>query len=132
MVTFGTRNVSNFHFHFLGLFSQNLIRLGQIRHSLMQPITKMSLKIDLLLPQNSSFQFQLRYSVTKVLKPIAFSTFSSVWRCDYVWVDSSCHSGSLYLRHNIELGEGDIRIGTYCTLSNVSKKSTGFDQISIE
>ena len=50
-----------------------------------------------------------------------------VWRCGCIWVDSFCHSGTLYLRHNIELGGWDIRIGIYCTLSNVFEISTGFD-----
>ena len=54
--------------------------------------------------------------------------FNVVWRCECIWVDSSCHPGSLYLTHNIEFEEGDVRIGTYCTLSNVLKILTGFDQ----
>ena len=54
-----------------------------------------------------------------------------VWRCDCNWVDSSCYPGSLYHRHNIVLGGGGIRIGIYCTLSNVLEMLSGFDQVSL-
>ena len=47
---------------------------------------------------NPRFDFFLRQSVTKILRPITLSpNFNAVWRCDYIWVDSSCHLGSLYL-----------------------------------
>ena len=51
--------------------------------------------------------------------------FNVVCWSDCIWVDNSCHSGSLYLRQNIELGRG------CCTLSNVLKIFTDFDHVSI-
>ena len=71
------------------------------------------------------FLFFLGQSVTKILRLI------SLQRCDCIWVGRSCHSGSLCLRHNIELGRGCIMIDIYCTLSNVFKILTGFDKVSI-
>lgn len=59
------------------------------------------------------------------------SRFCAVWRCECIWVSSSCRSGRFYLRHNIDLGGGDIRIGTDCTLSNILKLLIGYEQVSI-
>lgn len=42
--------------------------------------------------------------------------------------DDSCHSGSLYPRHNTELEEEGIRIGICCTPSNVLKILTAFNE----
>ena len=54
-----------------------------------------------------------------------------MWRCYCIWVESTCHSGSLYLRYKIDLGEGSIKISIYCALSIVLKMLTGFDRVSI-
>ena len=57
--------------------------------------------------------------------------FQCCGRCDYIWEETSCRSGSKYLRHNIELVRGSIRMEYIALLSNALKIMTGFDQVSI-
>ena len=105
------------------------------KHCFMHSITKIVIKHFLSTSASKHPCLKIlfsRQSITKILRPITLpSHFNVGWSCDCIWVDSSCHSGGLYLRYNIKLGIGTIRIGICCTLSNVLKILTGFDKFSI-